>query len=68
MERHVTLDTVDYVVITSAVWCALLIVVRRTAYKCGIWDGAFNQFLPHVRREMRSYDPHRAAEILGDAA
>ena len=30
---------------------------RRMAYKHGIWDGAFNQSLPHVRAAMREYRP-----------
>lgn len=46
---------------------AMLVVMiwtNRMAYRQGIWDGAFNHFLPHVRREMLYYDRHRAVVIL----
>jgi hypothetical protein len=50
----------------SVCWLITLVWVRNMAYRHGIWDGAFNQFLPIVQREMRWYAPHRAAEILGE--
>lgn len=31
----------------------------RMAYRQGIWDGARNQFLPHVKREVDWYDGRR---------
>ena len=37
---------------------------NRTNYRCGIWDGAFNHFLPVVQREMLRYDSRRARQIL----
>lgn len=42
----------------------LLIWVRNMAYRHGVWDGAFNHFLPIVRREMLFYDAHRARAIF----
>ncbi len=45
-------------------WVVLTVVAiglswwsRSLAYKHGIWDGAFNQSLPHVRAAMREYRP-----------
>jgi hypothetical protein len=46
------------------VFLILLFWIRNIAYRHGIWDGAFNHFLPVVQREMYSYDEHRAAQIL----
>jgi hypothetical protein len=46
-------------------YTALSVVACHYAYKSGVWDGAFNQFLPHVRLYMRDYDAQRAHEILG---
>ena len=43
---------------------ALMIWTRNMAYRHGIWDGAFNHFLPVVRREMLFYDERRAKMIL----
>lgn len=34
------------------------------SYKYGIWEGAFNHFLPVVKKEMMYYDEHRAKQIL----
>ena len=34
------------------------------AYRQGIWDGAFNHFLPIVKREMLRYDERRAKMIF----
>lgn len=48
----------------SAVWLALMIWLQRMAYRHGIWDGAFNHFLPTVRREMLFYDKRRAEDIF----
>lgn len=45
-----------------ALW--LMIWTSNMAYRQGIWDGAFNHFLPRVRREMLLYDKFRAEEIF----
>ena len=37
----------------------LLLYVAHVRYEHGIWDGAFNHFLPHVQKAMRAYDDHR---------
>ena len=42
----------------------LMIWSNRIAYRQGIWDGAFNHFLPVVRKEMMFYDKHRAKIIF----
>lgn len=44
----------------------LSIVSQRLAYKHGIWDGAFNQFLPYVRSSILEYDERRGRKILGE--
>ncbi|WP_424139880.1 hypothetical protein [Roseomonas chloroacetimidivorans] len=54
------------------IWWALGIVfvmgwlafTRHYAYRHGVWDGAFNQGLPHVQEIMRGYDPERTAELM----
>lgn len=43
---------------------ALCIYTNRINYRCGIWDGAFNHFLPIVKQEMLRYDERRARLIL----
>jgi hypothetical protein len=48
----------------SAGWMIVSIYLQRVAYRHGIWDGAFNHFLPNVQREMRYYDRHKADAIL----
>ena len=48
----------------AGAWLVSLVWVRNMAYRHGIWDGAFNHFLPVVRREMLFYDHNRAARIL----
>ena len=50
--------------VASLGWLVILVWVQRTAYRHGIWDGAFNHFLPIVQREMRFYDARRAEIIL----
>lgn len=42
----------------------LMVWSRNMAYRHGIWDGAFNHFLPIVRREMLFYDERRAKIIF----
>ena len=48
-------------------WVMSLVYIQHFSYVRGIWDGAFNQFLPFVQEQMHLYDPHRAAIILGEA-
>lgn len=45
-------------------WLVSLIWQTHISYTHGIWDGAFNQFLPRVREEIMRYDPHRGKQIL----
>ena len=42
----------------------LMLWTNRTAYRHGIWDGAFNHFLPVVQKEMLYYDRDRATKLL----
>ncbi len=44
----------------------LVFAVGRANYRLGVYDGAFNQFLPHVQEMMRDYDERRATEILDE--
>ncbi|ACL61262.1 hypothetical protein [Methylobacterium nodulans] len=44
----------------------VLIWVGQMRYRHGIWDGAFNQSLPHVQRAMLAYDDERAMRIFED--
>lgn len=53
-----------WLVAASAGWLVLMIWMQRMAYRHGIWDGAFNHFLPIVRREMLFYDKRRAEQIF----
>lgn len=53
-----------WLVVMSFLWLVALVWVQRLAYRHGIWDGAFNHFLPVVRREMLFYDRHRAEAIF----
>lgn len=52
------------ILIMAICWLVTLILVRHMAYRHGIWDGAFNHFLPIVQKEMLYYDKHRAKAIL----
>jgi hypothetical protein len=50
------------------VMCVMLLVMvyhSIVAYNQGVWDGAFNQFLPRVQKQMLIYDEERALRILG---
>lgn len=53
-----------WLVVEAVFFLLLNIYLQRVSYRCGIWDGAFNHFLPIVRREMLFYDEHRAKKIL----
>lgn len=56
--------SVWWLVGSSVFWLFLLIWTRNMAYRHGIWDGAFNHFLPIVRKEMLFYDSYRASKIF----
>ena len=58
-----------WLVVEACAFLALCIYLQRVSYRCGIWDGAFNHFLPVVRQEMLFYDQRRAEAIFeADAA
>jgi hypothetical protein len=48
----------------AVAWLASLRWTAKVNYRYGVWDGAFNRFLPCVREHMRTYDPYLAAQIL----
>jgi hypothetical protein len=57
---------------TTAVLVAIIVVLiivgvilNQLSYVQGIWDGAFHQDNPDVRRHMRDYDAAKAWKILG---
>lgn len=52
--------------IVCVAWPITLFWHGRMAYRHGIWDGAFNHFLPIVKREMLFYDERRAKMIFED--
>jgi hypothetical protein len=58
------MDNETILAIVYVVTVVILIVHGRVLYRHGIWDGAFNQFLPHVQDAMREYDADRAEQIL----
>ncbi|MDE2472510.1 MAG: hypothetical protein KGL35_28230 [Bradyrhizobium sp.] len=58
------MDNEWWLLVLSVAWLISLIWTRNMAYRHGIWDGAFNHFLPVVRREMLFYDADRARRIL----
>lgn len=45
-------------------WVVLVGWTNRMSYRHGIWDGAFNHFLPRVRQEMLYYDKFQAERIF----
>lgn len=45
-------------------WLLLLVWLNDMSYRHGIWDGAFNHFLPKVKKEMLFYDKNRAEKIF----
>ena len=53
-----------WLVICSCGWFIVLVCMNRVSYRHGIWDGAFNHFLPAVRKEMMFYDKFRAERIF----
>jgi len=53
-----------WLVIVSFAWLVLLVWIQRMSYRHGVWDGAFNHFMPQVQKEMLYYDRHRATRIL----
>ena len=50
--------------VEALAFMAACIYLNRVSYRCGVWDGAFNHFLPVVRREIMFYDPLRGAQLL----
>ncbi len=52
--------------LVGATWAFLVVLIwhSRMSYRHGIWDGAFNHFLPIVKREMLYYDERRAEAIF----
>ena len=58
MSADITLHIISIVAIFA------MLYANKLAYKHGIWDGAFNQFLPHVQSAMREYDKKLADEML----
>lgn len=52
--------------VEAIIFIALTLYTNSICYKHGIWDGAFNHFLSYVQKQMRYYDPHRAAKILDE--
>ena len=55
-----------WLVVCCFVWLTLMIWTNRMNYRQGIWDGAFNHFLPVVKKEMLFYDRCRATKIFED--
>lgn len=55
-----------WLVVEAAAFLVLCICMQHIAYNQGIWDGAFNQFLPRVRKQMHFYDDRRARKILAE--
>ena len=43
--------------VVAICFAAILWFHGRLSYRYGIWDGAFNQFLPVVKQEMERYRP-----------
>lgn len=42
----------------------LLLWSAKMRYEHGVWDGAFNRFIPHVQKAMIDYDADRAFAVL----
>ena len=57
--------SVWWLLVEVFVFLALMKWTNELNYRHGIWDGAFNHFLPVVRREMIYYDERRAKQIFG---
>lgn len=53
-----------WLAVEAVLWLIVCLWMRGMAYRHGIWDGAFNHFLPIVKKEMLFYDERRAKEIL----
>ncbi len=57
-----------WLLLEAVLFLILMHWTRTMAYNHGIWDGAFNHFLPHVRKQMLYYDERRAKEIFAAEA
>lgn len=53
-----------WLAVEAGAFTALILYLQRVSYRCGIWDGAFNHFLPIVQAEMVFYDERRAKLIF----
>ena len=53
-----------WLAVEAGAFLVFCIYINRINYRHGIWDGAFNHFLPVVQREMLFYDERRARLIL----
>lgn len=53
-----------WLVVVSFVYLIILVWHGRMSYRHGIWDGAFNHFLPIVKEEMMRYDSFRTKRIF----
>jgi hypothetical protein len=58
------MDSETLMAVVYVVTVVILIWHGQMRYRHGIWDGAFNQFLPHVQDAMREYDADRAEQVL----
>lgn len=59
------MDAAQAALLASAIWFVAMLVTNHLARKHGIWDGAFNQFLPDVRKAMLEYRPNHKFEKEG---
>jgi hypothetical protein len=53
-----------WLVIESIAMLVLYVFASNLMYRRGVWDGAFNRFLPRVRNAMMEYDAERARKII----
>ena len=58
------MSELDWLMLAAIPFVVLMGYANRLAYRHGIWDGAFNHFLPVVRSAMRQYDDRRAEKVL----
>jgi hypothetical protein len=52
--------------VASALWLLVGISLVDRAYKRGVKDGAFNEFLPQIHHIMRIYDRKQADQTIKD--
>lgn len=58
------MDSETIMAVVYVVTVVILLWHGEQRYRFGIWDGAFNQFLPRVQEAMREYDADRAERLL----